>query len=577
MFCTKCGHPLKEGDKFCENCGAPVVAFRKPGHKPAPAPLSRKKKIMNICFVVVAVSIIIGFYVHLGYTTYKLTKETLDPILSEYDYDYDYDYDDDDYDYEEEYDEEHEKEQEKEIEYVHVDAPEYKGGYNYLTGEKWVLTIEDLIVNSEGKSNDKLVGQDCDSSTNRTFTEGMVLTEEGKFYYINSDTAAVEFAPGTKCAELALDGSRMFYLLPSEKPMGKDGDMNVGSLYLFDTATGISEKLADNVLELSPIISPGGKLVAYTRFTDSKNAVLCIAGSDMEEKQLEEGILRACSVTDDGDLFYTNKDQTEIYRYTEGKSKKVLSCSEFNNYFVDGDLNEILVSCEDGAYYCDFEMDKAAKVYDGNYVTNMHTPAIHQAYGQFWATVLDVKSLKDLFFVSQDDDVFIINSNGEGAAVLKYSYENLDNVVFDDDSRVIVYSYDGTLYRSRVTDEGFEEEGLYDKEYVKMFYAGYDLKNIWLWIGDDIYYMNDGELECVIPDYIYDKDVDGLLFSWNIEDNKLYFVEDGTLYSVYNTESSIEKVADNCEFLYKEYGKLFYGDFDDNIFVYINGEFVEVY
>ena len=85
MFCTKCGRPLKEGDKFCENCGAPVVAFRKPGQKPAP--LSRKKKIMNICFVVVAVSIIIGFYVHLGYTTYKLTKESLDPILSEYDYD----------------------------------------------------------------------------------------------------------------------------------------------------------------------------------------------------------------------------------------------------------------------------------------------------------------------------------------------------------------------------------------------------------------------------------------------------------------------------------------------------------
>ena len=24
MFCTNCGYELKEGDRFCENCGAPV-------------------------------------------------------------------------------------------------------------------------------------------------------------------------------------------------------------------------------------------------------------------------------------------------------------------------------------------------------------------------------------------------------------------------------------------------------------------------------------------------------------------------------------------------------------------------
>ncbi|WP_051545304.1 TolB family protein [Butyrivibrio sp. MC2021] len=610
MFCSKCGCEIKEGDKFCGNCGVPAPNIVNSGNQPvnpmqnqpvnpiqnqpvnqyyrqqpAPAPNNNKRTLI-VVLIIAAVLVMLISFVSAAWKLYKRTREIVDPLRSLYEeyedlfedyenYSYDYD-DDDDYDYD--YDEEEaEDEEKKEIEYVHVDAPKYEGDHNYFTGEKWIVAIEDLIVNSEGKSNDKLFGQDCDMATNRSFTQGMALSDEGKFYYINSDTAAAEFAPGAKCAELALDGGEMFYLIPTGEALGKNKDVNVGSLYLFDTSTGLSQKVADNVEELSPVISPDGQTIAYTRFTDSKNMVLCIAGPDKEEKQLEKGYLRACSVNNDGNLFYTNSDQTEIYRYIDGKSKKVLTCEEFNNYFVDGDLDEILVSCKDGAYYCDFEMDEAAKVYDGTYVTNMHTEAIHQAYGQFWATVLDVKSLKDLFFISRKGDVFIVNSDGKGAAVLDYNYDQVNNILFDASSRKLLYGFKGVVYESKVTDEGIENEVLYDADYVEMFYASYDFKNIWLWIEDDIYYLNDGELECVVPDYYYDEEDYGLIFTWNIEDNKLYFVEDGRLYSVYNTESSTERVSDDCVTLAKYYGKLAYSDSTGSIFVYIDGEFVEVY
>ena len=594
MFCTKCGNSLKEGDKFCENCGTPVFVPKSWNPVPPaaprystqpvtkPAPLSKKTKIMNIAFIVVGIAIVLCGYFFIVYRSTKLIVEPMQTLIEKeideyfeeaYEDSYDeYDYDD----YEWSDDEEEEVTEEDPIEYVHVDAPEYKGEYNYYKNDKWFISIENLIINSEGKTSDKLLGENASISTSRDFTEGMALTEGGQFYYINSDTAVVEFAPGTKCAELALDGDYMFYVIP-EKTMGKGDEIEVGTLYIFNTATGISQKLAADVDIMSPVISADGKTVAYTRFTDSKNMALFIGGPEMEEKKLEKGQLRACSVTNEGNLFYTNKDQTEIYRYKDGKSKKVLTCSEFNNYFVDGDLDEILISCADGAYYCDSEMEKAACVFEGSLVTNMHTNGIHQSYGQFWATILDVKSLRDLFFISKTGKVFIINESGEGAAVLDHDYDDLGNIVFDDAGRMLLYSYDGVLYKSEVKDEGIEDTVLYDDEYIDTFFAGYDLKNIWIKVKDDIYYLKGDELSLVIPDYEINKDAEGLLFAWNIEDNKLYFTENGNLYSVYDTESSTERVSEDCAILAKYYGKLAYADYEDAVYVYINGEFVKVY
>ncbi len=43
MFCTKCGKPLHDGDKFCAHCGAKV---REEGRQEAPAGQSRYEEVV---------------------------------------------------------------------------------------------------------------------------------------------------------------------------------------------------------------------------------------------------------------------------------------------------------------------------------------------------------------------------------------------------------------------------------------------------------------------------------------------------------------------------------------------------
>jgi phage shock protein C len=49
MYCTRCGHQMREGDLFCAKCGQST----RPGYKPAAAPtLSRPvhdKRIAGVC------------------------------------------------------------------------------------------------------------------------------------------------------------------------------------------------------------------------------------------------------------------------------------------------------------------------------------------------------------------------------------------------------------------------------------------------------------------------------------------------------------------------------------------------
>ena len=38
MFCSKCGNPLKDSDRFCTKCGAPVVRPQMPQEQPVVKP-----------------------------------------------------------------------------------------------------------------------------------------------------------------------------------------------------------------------------------------------------------------------------------------------------------------------------------------------------------------------------------------------------------------------------------------------------------------------------------------------------------------------------------------------------------
>lgn len=50
MYCTKCGDQLKESDRFCPQCGAPLASTLPPPAQPRALMLDkRRKKIAGVC------------------------------------------------------------------------------------------------------------------------------------------------------------------------------------------------------------------------------------------------------------------------------------------------------------------------------------------------------------------------------------------------------------------------------------------------------------------------------------------------------------------------------------------------
>jgi hypothetical protein len=611
MQCRNCGAELNQNDKFCGNCGAPVPEqpvvnnqYQDPNQYQGPNPyqyqnpypypqyyqqqytnppkqLTPGKKAANIAIVVAMIAFIIVAYILIFYNVFtkytSLYEDTFEDIIEGYEdsFDIDDDKDDDKAGLNQGYDDE-EYEDYNYDEYADVTTPtavrQYTGEYAYYTQDEWIAEVEGLIVNDTGDYLEQFLGTQFNLLLTRDHKSGMLIGGS-KFYYINSDLKTVEFAPGTECAELCFEGGYMFYVLPTEG----EGDDRRGDLYIFNTSTGISDMIASDIFLMSPVISPDGGTVAYTR-VDGNKTYLCLSGLEKEEQKVLEGEFRACSVTNDGSFFYTDPKQDKLYRYKDGKSAELASLGEFTRYYLDRDMDEILITNGRETYYSDVSMDKASLVYDNGISTEI-TYALCQGYGQYSTRLMDVPTLKDVAFVAVDGGVFFVKEDGKGAIALDQKYTDIDNMKYDSATGDVLYSTKGVLYKANYKTGDNKAEVLYDKEYVETFFASYDLKDMWISTEDEKLYYFDGEkTELVEEDINFDYGADGDGVCWSADDGRLYYMLNDDLYSVYDSKASVTEVKDNVDYFGTSFGKPFFIAYDKTaLYMYLNGDFYWVY
>ncbi|RKM57387.1 hypothetical protein D6853_05070 [Butyrivibrio sp. X503] len=456
---------------------------------------------------------------------------------------------------------------------VEYTAEDYTGPYDYFNGE-WVVPVQGAFVSSSGQVNTEYLGEPMAIAQTTDLSGGMVLVNDG-FRYINKEAADIEFAPNAVCADISPKGSSMFYLIPT----GTKGDEEVGSLYVIDTDNGSSELIAENVVRSSPVISPSGKYVAYSRYT-LEGFQLFIGGKDVKEEMIDIVLADPVCVSDDKQMFYINRTNSCFSGFDSALCFPLFDGAEITDTFISSDCKEIVATGKDGTYHYKFYTNDSYQKLSDSKLSGIITDCLTQPYGQVAnTTYCDAPSLTDILFITKDKTIFAMNSDNSGITKLPRTYSDVSNIIMksDGEKRSVFYASEGKFYRFDFDDKASVESIVYDDFEVDGFVSSYDLKKIWLISDGDIYYLEKDKATLVasgLPSYVDPLD-DGIM--WNVEDNWLYYLKGGKLWRVNTTEGSNQVVSKDANVLTNIYGKLYYLPEDrTEVYLFMDGEFKKV-
>ena len=455
-------------------------------------------------------------------------------------------------------------------------AEDYTGPYDYFNDE-WVVPVQGAFVSSSGFVNSEYLGDSMSLAQTTDLKKSMALVNGLKFIYFDKDASDIDFAPDAHCADIAPKGGDMFYVISAGE---KDG-IELGKLYIIDTDNGKTELIAEDVASISPVISPSGKYVAYSRYSETDgDFILCVGGKDLEEELVTIGVLSPICVSDDKQVVFFNQDESSIDAFDGAVCYPIFENCEITDTFINTDCNEILGTGKDGTYYYKFNNSEGEKKIFDSKLSGIFTDCLNQPYGQIANTkYCDVPSLTDILFISKDGTVFAINNDGHGVTKLPHAFSELSNVIMDSEgsARKVLYSCDGKLYRFDFDDSKSVESVVYEDITVDNFVCSYDLKKIWLISGSEIYYLEKDKATLVASGLAPHSDPleDGIM--WNIEDNWLYYLKGGKLYRVNTKEDSNQVVSDDASILTNVYGKLYYlNEARTGVYLFMDGEFKKV-
>lgn len=562
MYCNKCGNEIKEGQNFCTNCGAPVESLNQP------VKVKKNKYVLPLCISLIAVVSVVGsffvarnFYAFMGSRMRPAQIEHTQKAETE--------------DNKGSYTNIHENgaEEAETVDDSNYKAEDYSGPYNYFFDE-WVVPVEGAFVSKSGYVNTKYLGENILVAQTTDLRRALILTEKG-FKYVNKDALDKELPKETQCADLAVRGSNMFYVLPTDI---KD-NVEVGELYIIDSDNGKSKLIAKDVVISSPVISPSGKYVAYSGYNSEDKMEMYLGGDGVEAKEVIEGLCYPICVSDSGKMFFTKVSESGVFAYNSEECYQIIKCNEVKNCFINTHCEELVAGADNGTFYYNFDLEGATQISEAP-LAGVFTDALNQPYGQIADTTFcDVESLNEVLFISNSGSTFAIADGGKGITTLKRAFNDLTNVAVYNSAgkRTVLYSCDGKLFRVNL-DEGDAQETILSGDIVvDSFVCSYDLKKIWLISGGNIFYVENGETKHVASGIGSNIDPLGTGIAWNIEDGWLYYVKGGSLYRVNNTGESEHVVAEDAEILTNIYGKLYYLPASRScVYLFMNGKFEEV-
>ena len=434
-----------------------------------------------------------------------------------------------------------------------------------------ILTTSTYLYNSEGKVNEDFYDEDDLSlpiSMNVDASEAIILKDK-TLYSIDADLNVSVIEESVEGAGMCYEGGYFYYT--------KLGNSYMRDIFIYDVKAGSATKVAETNLN-GAAISPDGQTVAYFNYVTDKNLYTCKIGE--KPKLVYDGLRTTpLTVSNDGEtVYFESIDENDgIYCYNRGKSIKISKEYAYNAFF-DRDCRQILFEEPGKVKYYKAGDTVALPLFDSSYmeyeVCNVKKQRTDMGLGHY---IVDTDCFSDVFLIYDYMNYFTFKGDTPVLFPIASSDDNMHGVIatIGEDGPVCYYEKDVTLYRAdydgtHMVETAITGEGQYSSNKT----VSADGEEVWFLVYDDssIYYSKRGQDTVKVAD-----GVSGILFNlqWNPQDGKCYYIKEGKLCSVYDSEDTIESYdIDIKEFGYPHYGEkvLCIKDTEGKNLVLLNGQ-----
>lgn len=368
-----------------------------------------------------------------------------------------------------------------------------------------------------------------------TVYEGDTLT----LYCIDSGLEPKRVAEDVVSFHISYTGEYIGYVADAESDVA-------GTLYLYHVAEERTEEIADNVYPENYCLSPSGKAVSYIKdYMHDDDYCLYIGGVRIREKEVSDDNCTPVAITDNGKTLYYINDDAKLYVF-DGKESEKLASGVSNVFFFNQDLSEILFAEDGETCYYTQKMEEPLCIADDAIVNVLvkENIARHTSMNGL-GTIYGETSLRGCV-LQTDGGVYWFNKEGTDAVRMS-SIETEGLCVVSEDGKSAICVMDSGLYKINRLNDKMEAKLLYDEEEIQAVYASGDLSKVYLVINGEFHYLK-GKNKTV--EFADDLGFGANLAAYHDDVGKVYYIEEGTLYTAGSKENSIEAVAENVSALY---------------------------
>lgn len=403
----------------------------------------------------------------------------------------------------------------------------------------------------------------------------MVVIDSNALYYINSALDVEVEAVDVNYGGISYNGNALYYVTSYSNENA--------SLYIVDRDQKKKYKVDESVAGYDMLISPNGKMVAYTKYTEN-GTELFVAGIETEPQKVYTGYCDIFSLSDDGQLIYgaaPEDDETNysMYCFKVSDFNKEIGKIKPNRVYIDNECKSVLIKQRESynLFYYDDSLDEAKLVYN-KVVDSVSTGDIGLRLG-YMVEIIDSPSLYGIAFGSSKNGVFIF----EGPD--KDPYEICDNYVYElavsysddicyylapgeEDGTFCKYEYkkdQGVKLLDTITVEGYVTSVSCDLSFERLWYCNRE-GQLWKVENGDSKMITDG------ADYNYTYTT-----HYNFPEDRLYFVKDGKLCFV-DSNDKITDTGCECDSFYSSYSVEYatcFMDGDYHRYLYIGGRVIQ--
>ncbi|MBR1642292.1 MAG: hypothetical protein IJ683_08230 [Butyrivibrio sp.] len=436
-----------------------------------------------------------------------------------------------------------------------------------------IYTAGTFIFNSDGKVLDDFYdpeGYSLNIMTNVDASEAIILQEK-KLYYIDADLNVKVIAEDVEGTGMCYEGGYFYYT--------KLGESFLRDVFIYDVANESATKVAESNLS-NVAISPDGQTIAYFYYLDEKQLYVCRIGE--EPKLIKTGVrVSPMTVSNDGKtVFFESIDENDgIYCFDKDRAIKI-SKEYFSNAFFDRDCKQILFQEPGNVKYYKAGDTSALILFDSSYmdykVCNVKKQRSGSGYGHY---IVDTDCFADVLLISDTYNYYTLKGDVPVLFNIASSEKNMYGIraAITDNGPVCYYEKEASLYISEYDGSKMVEKKLTaEDEYVSFMAVSDKGDEVWFIKFEDqgIYYSKNGQEPVKVAE-----GYSGSAFNlhWNPQDGKCYYIKEGKLYSVHDSEDTV--VWHNIDMEIKSFGYphleesvMCIEDANNNEFVIIGGK-----